>query len=183
MLVFLTYPVAPPRFLSDYGFIDTVTLHSESYRVLQPPALANLYAAMPSLHFGWNFLMGIAVWRESRSSGGKLIALLISPAMFLAIVLTANHFILDGLVGGALVLASLAVVTLVPTRLRVRRSTVLHATDSAPIAPVAGSAEGDSGSPDVPVQRPAEIRGLPRWTAAGRRCTQGAVLADSSGRS
>ena len=54
-------PVAPPRFLTAYGFVDTVTEETEAYRVLQPPVFVNQYAAVPSLHFGWNLLMGIAV--------------------------------------------------------------------------------------------------------------------------
>ena len=49
MIVFLTYPVAPPRFLTDHGFVDTVLERSRSYRVLQPPSLANLYAALQAL--------------------------------------------------------------------------------------------------------------------------------------
>ena len=38
-----------------------MTLHSHSYRVLQPPGLVNKYAAMPSLHVGWNLLAGICL--------------------------------------------------------------------------------------------------------------------------
>ena len=50
-LFFALLPVAPPR-LADPSLIDTVTLHSEAYRALQPPGLTNQYAAFPSLHFG-----------------------------------------------------------------------------------------------------------------------------------
>jgi len=60
MVIFALYPVAPPR-LTEAGFIDTVTDLSTSYRVLQPPALVNKYAAVPSLHVGWNLLAGIIV--------------------------------------------------------------------------------------------------------------------------
>ena len=49
ILVFAAYPVSPPR-LAGLGLIDTVTERSTAYRVLQPPALVNQYAAMPSLH-------------------------------------------------------------------------------------------------------------------------------------
>jgi glycerophosphoryl diester phosphodiesterase len=115
MIIFATYPVAPPRLMPDYAFIDTVTAQSNSYRVLQPPALTNPYAAMPSLHFGWNLLMGIALVRESRRLSIRIIGFLIPIAMFLAIVISANHYILDGVVGGALVLASLGVSTRLPS--------------------------------------------------------------------
>lgn len=108
MIIFATFPVAPPRLMPGYGFTDTVTEQSNSYRVLQPPALANPYAAMPSLHFGWNLLMGIAVVRESSSRVARFLGYLSPIAMFLAIVLSANHYILDAVAGGAIVLVSLA---------------------------------------------------------------------------
>lgn len=64
---FFLFPMAPPRFLPDLGFVDTVVLHSDAYRVLQPPSMTNQYAAMPSLHVGWNLLMGIAMVRYASS--------------------------------------------------------------------------------------------------------------------
>lgn len=145
MLVFLIYPVSPPRFLHELGFVDTVTLHSRSYRVLQPPVLANLFAAMPSLHFGWNLVMSIAIWRESKHVWARAVAVVIPVAMFLAIVGTANHFILDGLVGGTLVLVSLVVVSVVPERLRKWRARAEEPHRPSWVAPVAGSSNGGNG--------------------------------------
>jgi hypothetical protein len=106
-LFFAAFPVAPPRLLADGGFVDTITLQSNAYRVLQPPSLANPYAALPSFHFGWNLLMGIAIFRYARSRWVSAIGLLLPIAMFWSIVTTANHFIVDGLVGGLIVLTSL----------------------------------------------------------------------------
>ena len=37
LVIFSLFPMAPPRFMVDWGFVDTVTLHSNAYRVLQPP--------------------------------------------------------------------------------------------------------------------------------------------------
>jgi hypothetical protein len=65
LCVYTTYPVAPPR-LAGMGFVDTITEQSSSYRVLQPPAFVNQYAAMPSLHVGWDLLVG---WRWSPPPG------------------------------------------------------------------------------------------------------------------
>jgi membrane-associated phospholipid phosphatase len=94
-------PVAPPR-LVDPSLIDTVTLHSEAYRALQPPGLTNQYAAFPSLHFGWNLLLGVAVWGATRNILLRSLSILGPAAMAAAVVLTANHFVLD-LVGGLVV--------------------------------------------------------------------------------
>ncbi len=106
ILVFATFPVAPPRLL-DSEFVDTVTIHSKSYRVLQPPAFVNQYAAMPSLHFGWNLLIGWALIRESRYWPLKLFGWVLPVLMALAIVLTANHFVIDGFAGAAVAFAGL----------------------------------------------------------------------------
>jgi hypothetical protein len=107
ILVFLTYPVAPPRFLTEYGFVDTVLLHTRAYRVLQPPTLTDLYAAVPSLHVGWNLVMGVALVRESSVPAVRAFGAVMPAAMAAAVVLTANHFFIDVLLGVALVTVSL----------------------------------------------------------------------------
>ncbi len=107
LVIFALFPVAPPRFMTDWGFVDTVTQRSHSYRVLQPPSLTNPYAAMPSLHLGWNLLIGIALFRHGARRLVKLAGVLLPVAMYLSIVLTANHYLLDGLGGAALALTGL----------------------------------------------------------------------------
>jgi hypothetical protein len=109
MTVFALYPLDPPRLVTDLGVVDTIALRSNSYRVLQPPSLTNIYASMPSLHFGWNLLVGIAILRHARTILGRMLGILLPIAMFSAIVLTANHYILDGFAGGVLAVTALAV--------------------------------------------------------------------------
>lgn len=106
---FALYPMAPPRFLNDLGFVDTVMRDTSSYRVLQPPAFTNQYAAMPSLHVGWNLLMGIAIYTSTRHRFWRAFAVVMPLAMYAATILTANHFVLDGIVGSLIALAGLAV--------------------------------------------------------------------------
>jgi hypothetical protein len=105
---FALYPMAPPRFLPELGFVDTVMRDTSSYRVLQPPAFTNQYAAMPSLHVGWNLLMGIAIYTSTCSRFWRAFAVTMPVAMYVATILTANHFVLDGVVGSAVALAGLA---------------------------------------------------------------------------
>jgi hypothetical protein len=105
-LFFALLPVAPPR-LVDPSLVDTVTLHSEAYRALQPPGLTNQYAAFPSLHFGWNLLVGVAVWGATRNTALRLLSIAGPAAMGAAVVLTANHFVLDLAGGAAVVLLAL----------------------------------------------------------------------------
>jgi hypothetical protein len=108
LVIFAAFPVTPPR-LAGLGFVDTVTVHSQSYRVLQPPAFVNRYAAMPSLHFGWNLLVGVEWYRVGRSRAWRAAAIVMPAAMALAVVATANHWVLDVVVGGALALLGLVV--------------------------------------------------------------------------
>ncbi len=108
LVIFALYPVAPPR-LADVDIVDTVTLHSNSYRVLQPPGLVNQYAAVPSLHFGWNLLIGLIFMTHARSVIARSLGIVIPVVMFFAIVLTANHYIIDAAAGGVVALTGLAV--------------------------------------------------------------------------
>jgi membrane-associated phospholipid phosphatase len=101
MVVFATFPVAPPR-LDDVGLVDTISEQSRAYRVLQPTAFTNQYAAMPSLHVGWDLLIGLAIWTAGRRLWLRLLGLAMPIAMTFAVVLTANHYLLDVLVGAGL---------------------------------------------------------------------------------
>lgn len=105
MIIFAFYPVMPPRLL-DLGLVDTVTRSSESYRVLQPPMFTNQYAAMPSLHVGWDLLVGMAIVAAATSVWLRTVGFILPVLMTLAVVLTANHYLLDVVAGIALVLVA-----------------------------------------------------------------------------
>ncbi|MEE9417348.1 MAG: phosphatase PAP2 family protein [Acidimicrobiales bacterium] len=106
LVIFVAFPVAPPR-LMPTGFVDTVTELSTSYRILQPPALVNKFAAVPSLHVGWNLLVGIIVYQCSRKLVPKVFAVSGPALMATAVVLTANHYILDAVAGSLVAITGL----------------------------------------------------------------------------
>jgi membrane-associated phospholipid phosphatase len=108
MIIFLAYPVAPPR-LTGIGLTDTVTSYSHAYRALQPPALMDRYAALPSLHFGWDLLVGLTLARFHPRVAVRILGALMPVAMALAVVMTANHYILDVVVGGIVAMAGLGI--------------------------------------------------------------------------
>jgi hypothetical protein len=108
LCVYTTYPVAPPR-LAGRGFVDTITEQSNSYRVLQPPAFVNQYAAMPSLHVGWDLCVGLALVAATSTLTMRTIGRLMPVVMAAATVLTANHYVLDVLAGAAFGLAGWAI--------------------------------------------------------------------------
>lgn len=109
LALFAVFPLAPPRFVPHHGFADTIALHSDGYREFNASALVNEYAAMPSLHFGWVLLAAIAVVRLSERRAVRVIAAGAPVAMLWAIVATGNHYLVDALAGGVVVLAGLAV--------------------------------------------------------------------------
>ena len=82
--------------------MDTVTLALGCVSRPAATGLTNQYAAFPSLHFGWNLLVGIAVWGATRNIPLRLLSILGPAAMGAAVVLTANHYVVD-LVGGTVV--------------------------------------------------------------------------------
>ena len=108
MMVFVSYPMAPPR-LAGLGYVDTVTETSESYRYLQPPAFVNQYAAMPSLHVGWDLLAGLAIFCATTHWALRVFACLMPALMAWAVIATGNHFVLDVVAGVVLVAVGHAV--------------------------------------------------------------------------
>ncbi|HWH30735.1 MAG TPA: phosphatase PAP2 family protein [Mycobacteriales bacterium] len=107
LCVYTTYPVAPPR-LAGLGMVDTVSERSQAYRVLQPPQFVNQYAAMPSLHVGWDLLVGLAILAAATATWLRVVGGLMPVFMALATVATANHYVLDAVAGVLFALAGLA---------------------------------------------------------------------------
>jgi hypothetical protein len=106
LVIFALYPVAPPR-LAPLPLVDTVTEFSTSYRVLQPGGLVNKYAAMPSLHVGWNIIVGWTVYRMARHRAVRAFSAVLPVLMAIAVVVTANHYVIDGLVGAIVAVSGL----------------------------------------------------------------------------
>jgi PAP2 superfamily len=106
---FALLPVAPPR-LTDPQLVDTITDHTEWYRQVLPSGAVDEYAAMPSLHVGWSLLVGIALARAMGRRAYPL-AVAVPATMAFAVLATANHYVLDVLVGGAVALTALLLVS------------------------------------------------------------------------
>jgi membrane-associated phospholipid phosphatase len=134
LIVFVTYPVAPPR-LVDPALIDTVTERSSAYRYLQPPNFVNQYAAMPSLHAGWDLLVGISIATAGSVLAVRLIGWLLPLLMAFAVVATANHYLIDVIAGVSLALLGLALALVLERRRSRRRPAVRHARREAAAAP------------------------------------------------
>jgi PAP2 superfamily len=103
-LVIQLVPVAPPRMFGGLGFVDTGNAFGESvYGPLGSPGPAQL-AAVPSLHVGWAVLIGWSVVTVS-SHPWRWWALAHPLLTTVVVVVTANHWWLDGIVAIGLLVA------------------------------------------------------------------------------
>lgn len=99
--VFWLFPVAPPR-LSDLGISDTIT--GQTGLALDSKLTTSFYnplAAVPSLHCGFALAVSLALAGSARRRWVKGLALMWAPAIFLAVVATGNHFVIDIVAGVA----------------------------------------------------------------------------------
>jgi hypothetical protein len=121
-LLIQAIPVAPPRLLPELGFVDTAVKYGQSVYGPHGISIAPQLAAMPSVHVAWALFIAVAVIQVSPSRWRWLIVLHPAATTF-AVVATANHWWLDGIVAAALLPLSLAVcygANVLVTRYRVR---------------------------------------------------------------
>jgi hypothetical protein len=119
VLGFWLYPLCPPRFLPpQYGFVDTAAVIGGMGRLDSGSMkdTENLWAAMPSLHIGWSLFTASALWSTVPRRWRAVLAAYPACTLF-AVVVTGNHYVLDG-VGGAAALAAGFGVARVLARLR-----------------------------------------------------------------
>ena len=121
---FAFFPLMPPRLLDascrscggdciisrfrpidgTFGFVDTLAHYGGlwSFNTSAMAEISNQYAAMPSLHIGWSTWCAIAMWPLMRRRWQRVAVLLYPLLTLFCIVVTANHYWLDG-VGGLVV--------------------------------------------------------------------------------
>jgi hypothetical protein len=141
LIGFWLYPLTPPRLMPPhYDFVDAASRFF-NFGPQQPiklnargeptaaarAAFGNLYAAMPSLHVGWSTWSALALIPLCRRVWLKVLVGLYPFCTIFAIVVTANHWILDA-IGGWVVLAlgygASRLLELVMTRNRTHRAAV-----------------------------------------------------------
>ncbi|MGY4765603.1 phosphatase PAP2 family protein [Kribbella sp. CWNU-51] len=92
----IAFPLAPPRMMP--GFVDTGLRFGQSvYGAEHSGGPVNQFAAMPSLHVGWASLIALSMILITRSKW-RWLWLLHPIITFTVVVVTANHYWLDGIV-------------------------------------------------------------------------------------
>lgn len=119
LISFWVFPLAPPRMFPCNEWVATIGPESTvgncvvdtlnrggspwTYNSGVARAIANQFAAMPSLHFGWALWCAIAIFAATRSRTLRNLGIFHVAFTLFAIMATANHYILDA-VGGVVVL-------------------------------------------------------------------------------
>ena len=103
------FPTAPPRFLPEWGFIDTI---QQVTGVSGNSTIANVffnpYAAVPSMHVACAVMLGWTFARLVRHRISKVLWALWPVFITFMTVITANHFLIDAVLG--LVVAGISLV-------------------------------------------------------------------------
>lgn len=125
LVIYWLFPVAPPRALpglaAQYdpnapsyvlGWFDTMKEYlGYAYDTQSTSSFVNPYAAMPSLHFGWDLLLGIGIIMCFKGTRWAWIAVPVGVflpiSQVFAITTTANHFFLDAVAGGIVAMVGL----------------------------------------------------------------------------
>ncbi|WUS05693.1 phosphatase PAP2 family protein [Streptomyces sp. NBC_01260] len=137
----LVFPLAPPRLLAETGLVDTGQVYGPTVYGAAPAtdSMANQFAAMPSLHFGWAVMVGVGLVVATRSRWRWL--WLLHPAITLFVIVgTANHYWLDSIVVAALLSVALAA-------LRLQRTEPVRAHIPWPAAATGAHATGSYATP------------------------------------
>lgn len=118
VIAFLTFvclaiqliPVAPPRLLPELGFVDTGHLYGQSvYHPVVGSGSFDQLSAMPSVHVAWAVAIAVAVVLVSTSRWRWLV--LAHPVLTAyVVVVTANHWWLDGIVAVVILAVGMALV-------------------------------------------------------------------------
>jgi membrane-associated phospholipid phosphatase len=99
---YTVFPTAPPRFMPEWGFIDSVSDFT-GVRVDHASATANAlfnpYAAVPSMHVAFALMIGWPLAKLAKHRIVSVLWLLYPFLMAFVIVVTANHFIFDAILG------------------------------------------------------------------------------------
>jgi hypothetical protein len=97
---YIAFPTAPPRLLPEWGFVDSVSIMTGvPHDSAVVGELVNPYAAIPSMHVAFALMIAIPLARLVRKRAARVAWSLYPAVVTFVIISTANHFILDAVLG------------------------------------------------------------------------------------
>jgi hypothetical protein len=107
LIGYVALPTAPPRFMPEWGFSDTVAAFTGvDAEKGSAGMLFNPYAAIPSMHVAFALMLGVTMARIVRRRWARGLWLAYAPVVTFVVVATANHWWLDGFLGAVVALAA-----------------------------------------------------------------------------
>jgi len=103
---YVVFPTAPPRFMPEYGFTDSVTSAVGEATAKGASLLYNPYAAVPSMHVAFAFMIAVPAVMLVRSRLARAFWVLYPLVVTFVVIATANHWWLDAVLGIAVAAAS-----------------------------------------------------------------------------
>ena len=95
-------PTAPPRLVEGYGFVDTINQYAQvNHDSALVKLFVNPYAAIPSMHCAFALMIGATGALVCRHTISKVLWCIYPVFVLFVVIVTANHFWLDGAVGWA----------------------------------------------------------------------------------
>jgi hypothetical protein len=96
---YVAYPTAPPRFLPEWGFTDTVAAAFGNSAESSANVLYNPFAAVPSMHVAFALMIAVPAMMLVRRRALKAVWSLYPALVTFVVVVTANHYWLDAALG------------------------------------------------------------------------------------
>jgi len=116
---YLLVPTAPPRFLPELGFVDTISYYADVHHDSAFVTLFfNPYAAVPSMHVAFSLLLAVPAILLVRSRIAKVAWALYPPLVTCVVIVTGNHWWLDAAAGALVAILSAVIARLVLSRAR-----------------------------------------------------------------
>lgn len=115
---YVVYPTAPPRFLPEWGFTDTVATFVGEEAASKADVLYNPFAAVPSMHVAFALMIGIPAIRLVRSRMLKIAWGVYPAVVTFVVVVTANHYWVDAALGALVAALSAAAASAMLARAR-----------------------------------------------------------------
>lgn len=112
LVLYAAYPTAPPRFMPEWGFQDSVAEFTGiTDKDSSANALYNPFAAVPSMHVAFALMLGAPMAYLARRRWVKAVWLCYPGLVTFVVVATANHWWFDAFTGAVTAgLAGLAAV-------------------------------------------------------------------------
>jgi membrane-associated phospholipid phosphatase len=107
LVLYAAYPTAPPRFMPEWGFSDSVAEFTGiTASGSSADALYNPFAAVPSMHVAFALMLGVPMAAMARRRVAKVLWYAYPLLVTWVVVVTGNHWWFDAAAGAAVAAVS-----------------------------------------------------------------------------